>query len=68
MAFVGTKIIGHQKMEFKADGSVVYVTEGVCPVNDPEQATVRQPEPQDEPVDDQKPKRRRGRPKKASAE
>ena len=72
MAFVGTKVIGHQKMEFKADGSVVYLKDGDHPVQRPQSGlapeTVKQPEPQADLADDQKPKRRRGRPKKVSAE
>ena len=68
MAFVGIKIIGHQKMEFKADGSVVYLKAGDHPEDGLEPATVTQTEPQAYLADDQKPKRRRGRPKKVSAE
>ena len=68
MAFVGTKVIGHQKMEFKADGGVVYLKDGDHPEDDLEPATVTQPEPQADSVEDPKPKRRRGRPKKVSAE
>lgn len=72
MAFVGIKIIGHQKMEFKADGSVVYLKAGDHPAPEPlngmEPATVTQTEPQDDLADDPKPKRRRGRPKRVSAE
>ena len=59
-------------MEFKADGSVVYFKDGDHPAPEPlngmEPETVKQPEPQADLADDQKPKRRRGRPKKVSAE
>ena len=55
-------------MEFKADGSVVFLKAGDHPEDGLEPATVTQQEPQADLADDQKPKRRRGRPKKVSAE
>ena len=60
MAFVGTKQIGQQEMEFKADGTVVYVTSSSDPEKppvtpEPEKPEVEEPEAGIQPVPEMEP-------------
>ena len=75
MAFVGTKQIGQQEMEFKADGTVVYVTSSSVPekppVNpEPEKPEIEVPEVGIQPVPEmeRQAKKKGGRRKKSSAD